>query len=119
MDEFAWLTDPEPQAADVVRAGWGATVAALPVGSRITGQVVGRLPFGVFVRIEGVPDARALAEITRMPPGMELPALGAGVGGEVYWHDAHNHQVRVRLDAWTPGSGGRRGPVPGRGARNR
>jgi hypothetical protein len=73
MDEFAWLTDPEPPAADVVRAGWGATVAALPLGSRITGQVVGRLPFGVFVRIEGVPDARARSP-SRTAPGRERSA---------------------------------------------
>lgn len=32
-------------------------------------------------------------------PGMELPALGASVGGEVFWHP-HNCQVRVRLDEW-------------------
>lgn len=30
-----------------------------------------------------------------MPLGMELPAPGASVKGVVYWHDAHNHQVRV------------------------
>ncbi|AZP23296.1 hypothetical protein EJC51_17715 [Streptomyces aquilus] len=60
---------------------------------------MGRQPFGVFIRIEGVPNAVALAEITAMPLGMELPALGASVEGEVFWH-AHNHQVRVRLDEW-------------------
>ncbi|MHA5052834.1 hypothetical protein [Streptomyces sp. SD15] len=46
-----------------------------------------------------MPDAMGLAETTSMPPGMALPALGACVSGEVYWH-AHNHQVRVRLDEW-------------------
>lgn len=35
-----------------------------------------------------------------MPLGMELPALGAVVSGEVYWHDDKNHQVRFRLDEW-------------------
>jgi hypothetical protein len=46
-----------------------------------------------------VPEAVALAEITGMPQGRELPALGTFVEGEVFWH-AHNHQVRVRLDEW-------------------
>ncbi|MET8641364.1 hypothetical protein [Streptomyces sp. NPDC004675] len=46
-----------------------------------------------------MPDAIALAEITSMPQGMDLPAPGAFVNGEVFWH-ADNHQVRVRLDEW-------------------
>ena len=33
----------------------------------------------------------------RETQGMDLPALGAIVRGEVFRH-AHNHQVRVRLD---------------------
>ncbi|WP_208614962.1 hypothetical protein [Streptomyces caeruleatus] len=49
--------------------------------------------------MDGVPNAVALAEITAMPLGMELPALGASVEGEVFWH-THNHQVRIRLDEW-------------------
>jgi hypothetical protein len=99
MDEYAWPTGPEVSAADVVLESWAATVAALPVGKRITGEIIGRQPFGVFIRMDGVPDAIALAEITAMPHGMDLPSLGACVRGEVFWH-AHNHQVRVRLDEW-------------------
>ncbi|MEU6090185.1 hypothetical protein ABZ865_25910 [Streptomyces sp. NPDC047085] len=100
MDEYAWPTaGPEAPAADAVRSSWAATVAALPVGTRITGEVFGRQPFGIFIRIDGVPNAIALAEITSMPQGMDLPALGTSVSGEVFWH-AHNHQVRVRLDEW-------------------
>lgn len=82
-----------------MRRSWAATVAALPVGTQITGEVIGRQPFGIFIRIDGVPDAVALAETTAMPQGMDLPGLGASVTGEVYWH-AHNHQVRVRLGGW-------------------
>ncbi|WP_159391249.1 hypothetical protein [Streptomyces viridochromogenes] len=77
-----------------------ATVTAQSAGSKITGEVVGRRPFGVLMRMDGVPDAIAPAEITRMPLGVELPALGALASGEVYWHDDRNHQVRVRLDEW-------------------
>ncbi|MFF5479540.1 hypothetical protein ACFY5C_19665 [Streptomyces sp. NPDC012935] len=81
-----------------------ATVAALS-GSKITGEVIGRESFGVFIRIDGVPNAVALAEITSMPLGMELPALGALVSSEVYWQGDRNHQVRVRFDEWQGADG--------------
>ncbi|MFJ4366641.1 hypothetical protein ACIP4S_21035 [Streptomyces chartreusis] len=100
MDEYGWAANSDMPAADAVRAGWAATVAALPTGSKITGVVIGRQAFGVFVRIDGVPAALALAGIASMPLDMELPALGAVVSGEVYWHDDRNHQVRFRLDEW-------------------
>ncbi|WP_031159998.1 hypothetical protein, partial [Streptomyces durhamensis] len=100
MDEYAWPTHSGVPAADLVRESWEATVAALPVEARITGKVIGRQRFGVFIRIDGVPNAIALAEITAMPLGMDLPALGAFVSGKVIWHAAHNHQVKVRLDEW-------------------
>ncbi|WP_268982681.1 hypothetical protein [Streptomyces sp. HF10] len=38
----------------------------------------------------------ALAEITAMPRGMELPSLGAHVVGTVIDHAHHNHQVKIR-----------------------
>lgn len=100
MGAYAWPTGPEVPAAEEVLRSWAATLAALPVGSRITGEVIGRQPFGVFIRMDGVPDAVALAEITAMPKEMDLPALGAFVSGEVFRHATHNHQVRVRLDGW-------------------
>ncbi|MFF7975647.1 hypothetical protein [Streptomyces sp. NPDC007905] len=100
MDEYARLTGPEVPAGDMVRRSWAATVDALPVETRITGKVASRRPFEIFIRIEGLPDALGLAEITAMPLGMELPARGATVTGVVYWLDARNHQVRVRLDEW-------------------
>ncbi|KOX03453.1 hypothetical protein [Streptomyces sp. NRRL B-3648] len=100
MDEYVTPTGPDVPARDMVRRSWAATVAALPVGTRVTGKVLRRQPFGIFIRIEGVPDAVGLAEITAMPLGMELPAPRASVAGVVYWLDARNHQVRVRLDEW-------------------
>ncbi|WP_328692757.1 hypothetical protein OHA74_30045 [Streptomyces phaeochromogenes] len=99
MDEYAWPAGPRVPAPDVVLRSWAATVAALPVGARVAGEVVGRQPFGVFILFEGVPNAMGLAEITAMQPGMELPALGAHVEGEVFWH-SHNLQVRIQLDEW-------------------
>ncbi|MFJ8034048.1 hypothetical protein [Streptomyces sp. NPDC096032] len=100
MDEYVWPAGPEVPAAHQVRESWEATVAALPLGTHITGEVVGRRRFGVFLRMDGVPNAIALAEITAMPREMDLPALGAFVSGEVIRHADHNHQVKVRLDEW-------------------
>ncbi|MEU6656851.1 hypothetical protein ABZ904_48040 [Streptomyces sp. NPDC046900] len=97
MDEYAWPSGPNVPAAEVVRQNWEATVAALPVGARVRGEVIGRQRFGVFIRVEGVLGAVALAEVTAMPRGMELPVLGLYVEGEVVDHAQHNHQVKIRL----------------------
>ncbi|WP_432178252.1 hypothetical protein [Streptomyces sp. NBC_00063] len=76
---------------------WTATLAALPLGASVTGEVIARQPFGVFIRVDGVPNAMALAEIAAIPEEMGLPALGTHIRGEVIDHVEHNHQVRVRL----------------------
>lgn len=76
---------------------WAETVVALPVGADVTGQVIGRQPFGVFVEVAGLPDVLGLAEITAMPRGASLPEIGTTVHGQVLDHTAHNHQVRLRL----------------------
>jgi hypothetical protein len=52
MDEYGWAASPKMPAAEAVRANWVATVAAMPARSQITGAVVGRQPFGVFIRID-------------------------------------------------------------------
>ncbi|MBX7555181.1 hypothetical protein [Streptomyces sp. NPDC004232] len=62
------------------------------VGKRphsVSERVIGRQPFGVFLLLEGVPNAIGLAEIIAMPRHMELPALGATVAGDVIWHADH------------------------------
>ncbi|MFI8242249.1 hypothetical protein ACIF83_34135 [Streptomyces sp. NPDC085866] len=99
MDESAWPAGPDAPVVDAVLESRPATVAALPVGTRITGEVIGRQSFGVFIRINGVPNAIAPAEITSMPQGMDLPAPGAFISGEDF-RRADNHQVRVRLGEW-------------------
>lgn len=63
----------------------------------MTGHVIGRQPFGVFVKIAGVPDVVGLAEITAMPHGVPLPLVGTVVRGTVIGHTPHNHQIRLRL----------------------
>jgi exosome complex RNA-binding protein Csl4 len=96
VNEYSWPADGDRLGKRVVEH-WEETVAALPEGAAVTGRVIGRQPFGVFVEIAGVPDAIGLAEIITMPPGAPLPSVGATVQGNVIGHAAHNHQVRLRL----------------------
>jgi hypothetical protein len=70
------------------------------LGATVRGEVIARPPFGVFVRIDGVPNALGLAEVTALPYGMDLPALGAAITGQVLWHADHDHQVKLILDDW-------------------
>ncbi|MER6353438.1 hypothetical protein ABT186_16705 [Streptomyces sp. NPDC001634] len=100
MTEFSWPDRSLVPASDVIDQSLPATVSALPLGSHISGRVIGRQPFGVFLLLDGVPNAVGSAEITAMPHRMELPALGATVAGEVIWHADHNRQVKIRLDEW-------------------
>lgn len=101
MSEYSWPVVDEGW-GEAVREAWPATVAALPVGARITGEVVGRQPFGVFLRFDGVPDAMGLAEIPTMPRDAVLPQVGTRFAGEVIWHAERNYQVKVRLSGTAP-----------------
>lgn len=105
MSEYSWPVVDEGW-GEAVREAWPATVAALPVGARITGEVVGRQPFGVFLRFDGVPDAMGLAEIPTMPMDAVLPQVGARFAGEVIWHAERELQVKVRLTEWRDGREG-------------
>ncbi|WP_405100840.1 hypothetical protein [Micromonospora sp. NBC_01412] len=53
-------------------------------------------PFGVFVEIDGQPDALGLVEMTAFRRGGELPAVGVYLDAVVVDHAAHNWQVRLR-----------------------
>ena len=97
MSGYSW-PDDGPLVGARARAAWSATCRALPLGTQITGEVIGRRPFGVFLRIDEVPDAIGLAEIISMPREAALPQLGEQVRGEVVGHADHNCQVRIRLD---------------------
>ncbi|WP_331757609.1 hypothetical protein [Streptomyces albidoflavus] len=98
MDEYSW-PDNGVKGSARTQAAWPATCEALPVGTQVTGEVIGRQPFGVFLRIAGVPDAIGLAEITAMPHGAQL---GTHVSGEVFGHAHHNYQVRISLSGRRP-----------------
>ncbi|WP_222719963.1 hypothetical protein [Actinokineospora xionganensis] len=94
MDDYSW---PDDRAlGERARQAWAATVAALPLGTHITGEVIGRQRFGVFPRIEGVPDAVGLVEIIEMPSEIDLPVMNALLSGTVIAHADHNNQVRIR-----------------------
>ncbi|MFE6869285.1 S1 RNA-binding domain-containing protein [Kitasatospora sp. NPDC057692] len=100
MSEYSWPWENYQDRAATARAAWTETVRALPIGTRITGEVVGRQPFGVFLAIDGQPEALGLARVTAMPRCLGLPAVGQRVTGEVVWHADHNHQVGVTLATW-------------------
>ncbi|GGQ89955.1 hypothetical protein GCM10010251_00010 [Streptomyces aurantiogriseus] len=100
MPEFSWPDRSQMPTSDAVDRSWPATVSALPLGSHVSGLVIGRQQFGVFLLLDGVPNAVGLAEITAMPHHMELPAVGSTVTGEVIWHADHNRQVKIKLDEW-------------------
>jgi hypothetical protein len=93
MDQYTWPTRCPNVPGQSPEEVWTATLAALPLGASIAGEVVGRQPFGVFIRVDGVPNAVAPAEIIAMPEGLGLPVLGARIHGEVIGHAEHNHQV--------------------------
>lgn len=95
MTEYPWL-NPRDDDPDRLRAAWPATVEALPVGARVTGEVIAPMPFGVFIRIDGVPDALGYAESTAIAHDV-VPPMGTAVTGEVTWHSSSSHEVRLRL----------------------
>lgn len=100
MSEYSWPEENGWSPSADRPAAWPTTVRALPVGTRITGEVIGRQPFGVFLSVDGHPDAVGLAKVHRMPLGRDLPTVGQRISGEVIWHADHNQQVGVALDAW-------------------
>lgn len=93
--------------AERARRSWKATVDALPVGARISGVVVNRQRFGVFINIDGHPDAMGLVEAIHFPGVVELPPPGTPIVGEVLWLNERNHQVKIRFvpDAAVPKRG--------------
>ncbi|MFC0098994.1 hypothetical protein ACFFKH_15860 [Micromonospora marina] len=94
MSPDAWsLLDGRGERA---RRSWSEVKSALPVGERVRARVFAAMPFGVFVEIDSQPDALGLLEITTLPRGGELPAVGVYLDLVVVNHAAHNWQVRLR-----------------------
>ena len=86
MTGYTWPTGVDDPTPEGIRGAWLATVGALPVGTAVTGKVIGRQPFGVFVQIDGVPDAVGLAEIFAALHGAVPPPVGFAISGNVVSH---------------------------------
>ena len=99
MSEYTWPNDGLLAGARA-QASWAANCQVLPIGTQITGEVTGRQRFGVFLSIDGAPEAIGLAEIIAAPLNATLPALGEHVSGEVIGHSDHNCQVKIKLTEW-------------------
>ncbi|WP_027660969.1 hypothetical protein [Salinispora fenicalii] len=95
MTGYPW-PNPRDDDPDRLRRAWPTTVQALPCGARVTGTVIARKPFGVFIRIDGMPDALGYAESTAIAHDV-VPPLGTTVTGEVTWHVSLTHEVQLRL----------------------
>ncbi|MFC4337612.1 S1 domain-containing protein [Salininema proteolyticum] len=64
MEEYYWPeTGSYENLEQDARESWQDTAKALSEGTQIAGKVIGRQPFGVFLRIDGHPNAIGLAEM--------------------------------------------------------
>ncbi|MEV6359316.1 hypothetical protein [Nocardia asteroides] len=61
----------------------------------MTGVVVGRQRFGVFIELDQVPDAIGLVRVTALPVDQPLPTRGVAVEGVVLYRDDRTHQLTV------------------------
>jgi len=52
---------------------WNALIAAFPNGTTVAGTVTVRAPFGVFVKLDDLPDVVALLEIIHFEVRVEKP----------------------------------------------
>ncbi|MEV7521357.1 S1 RNA-binding domain-containing protein [Streptomyces sp. NPDC091371] len=99
MNAYSWPGEDGRPVPDTA-AAWPETVRKLPVGTRITGEVIGRQRFGVFLAVDDCPGAMGLARVSEMPRCMELPMPGQRVTGQVAWHSDREYQVGVVLGEW-------------------
>ena len=96
-DDYQWPEDGDDLARRA-RATWNETVSRLSIGDRITGTVVGRQHFGVFLTVNEVVGAMAEAEIVNIPNDMELPRISESVTGKVIGFDGERCQIFVTID---------------------
>lgn len=93
MREYFW--PDEPGLRERTQQAWSATVESLPVGTHVTGKVIGRQPFGVFIMIDQTPDSVGLVRSPAFPRNEELPLRDERISGQVLWHEPSNCQVIV------------------------
>ena len=89
--DWSWYDDH----AERARRSWFDTIAVLPVGAKARGRVIARMPFGVFLSIDGHPDAIGLIETPALPRDADLPDAGTVMDVMVMSHSAHNWQLRL------------------------
>lgn len=109
---FQPLREPYEVLTERARQSWERKISELPVGKQVSGEVIGRQAFGVFICIDQQPKALGLAEVTRMPRGMVLPSVGSRVNAKVLWHNNANFQVKLILREWTEEATPRPGGSP-------
>ena len=81
-------------------ADWDRVKAAVPVGTEVSGRVVARQPFGVFVDLGlGFPGLLEVAEFgdatARSHGKVGFPAVGELLTARVLQHLDHDQQLRL------------------------
>jgi len=78
---------------------WDRVKAVVPIGSEVSGQVVGHLPSGVFVGLGlgflGQLELPEFADPAVRSRGQCFPPLGAPLTARVLQHVDHNQQLRL------------------------
>jgi ribosomal protein S1 len=78
---------------------WASSVQAFPCGAAVSGRVYRRERFGVFLDLDGDPEAHGFADIAGARCRRHgLPEVGTRISGRVRQHRDHNTQIVVALD---------------------
>jgi hypothetical protein len=113
---WSWYEEQAARAED----SWAITVQRLPIGTKVSGTVIARQPFGVFIEIDGHPDALGLADggLSNSAQNVRLeghktfgPSRSHHSGG-YRWHDMPDKSGAVAaLAASAPSCGSRIPPA--------
>jgi ribosomal protein S1 len=82
---------------------WNAAKAGLPLGTKVSAVIVLHTPFGMFVQVPEVPDARVLIDaIAYLPSGgpvdpEQWPKPGETVDAVVVDHVENDREVKLRV----------------------
>ncbi|MEU6805183.1 hypothetical protein [Streptomyces neyagawaensis] len=93
---------------------WSEAKAAYPVGARLRGTVQVKRPFGLFLKVEDVPETVVFLDIGSYNPDdaqdspPSLPEPGDTVEGVVVRHVDRDRQLRIRVGRpfWEDGAEG-------------
>ncbi|MFE9929912.1 hypothetical protein [Streptomyces sp. NPDC005533] len=81
---------------------WGEIKARYPLGAGVTGRVKAKFQHGVYLEIDGTPEARVFVDLLSYNPdgdtkGGGLPEIGEVVAGVVAEQVDRDQQLRVRV----------------------